>query len=142
MALSNANITTIAVKNVLSEDTNTVSLLCTSDAINKWSKWKPVSFNKNTGITAFDLYSINYGLTTLIGAATPQLAADNESIYLKPPGGKSSPYRMGDFRSYLHDSIPPVANYMGDVPVQVDIRNSIPIGVRCAPSSYSHIRID
>ena len=32
--------------------------------INKWSKWKPVSFNKVTPITEGDLQTVNYGINT------------------------------------------------------------------------------
>ena len=118
------------IKDTLNADSRNVSILCTSPNINKWSKWKPVRFNKDCNITPLDLYSVNYGLMLPVGAATPQLASDNEYVYQYPTGGNSAPFRMGDFRDYNHNAIPPVSNYMGDVTVDVDMMNNFQFGDR------------
>ena len=82
------------IKDILGSASRLLSNLCTDANINKWSKWKPVKYNKDCEITALDLYSINYVLIIPIGAATPLAAAALEYIYKKPTGGTTSPYRL------------------------------------------------
>ena len=48
MALPDSNISVAMVKAELGASTNNVGQLCIHPNINKWSKWKPVSFNKVT----------------------------------------------------------------------------------------------
>jgi len=87
MALGTTNISVTLVKTALGSGDNNVSGLCTASNINKWSRFKPVRGTypqANDGKYGFDL-------------------ANNWS-YLKPRGGASEPYRLGDFRQYQHVS--------------------------------------
>lgn len=75
------------VKNMLSISSNSLSVLCTSTAVNKWSKYKPVPGiwpQSSTG-----KYSIDPG---------------NDWAYAKP----TNHYRLGDFRNYNSSAKPPV----------------------------------
>ena len=113
MALPNSNISVAMVKAELGAATNDVGRLCTHPNINKWSKWKPIRKAKVTGITFSDLQDAYFGLTALTHANSPMLlkqAIENSGSgldYLKPLGGSSSPYRLGDFRNYLHNALIP-----------------------------------
>lgn len=112
-ALPSSNISVTMVKQAIGSGSNDVGTLCTHPNINKWSKWKPVSFNKPSGITLTELQSIKFGMV-LITSNTPSnlLSAINNNgydvKYQKPTGGASSPYRLGDFRNYHHDSVIPL----------------------------------
>ena len=112
-ALPNTGITTSMVAQALGAATNDVGTLCKHPNVNKWSKWKPIRKAKVTGITFSDLQDANFGLTALTHANSPMLlkqAIENSGSgldYLKPLGGSSSPYRLGDFRNYLHNALIP-----------------------------------
>ena len=99
MALGTTGISTTLVANTIGEGSNDVGTLCTSNKINAWSKWKPVSYQTLGSLTLDQLKETNYGLTT-----TPVTNPDNltEWLYTQPSGGSSSPYRLGDFRNYNH----------------------------------------
>lgn len=97
--LPNTGISTSLVRSTIGAATNDVGSLCTHPNINKWSKWKPVRSNKVTGLTVTDIENLSSGLSRL---------DMYEVVYLKPTGGASSPYRLGDFRNYNHAAIPPV----------------------------------
>lgn len=101
MAKLTAPITTTKVANTLSTSSHNVGTLCTNSNINKWSKWKPVSYNTKTGITESQLKSIYYGLNI---PTYPQQITASTVTYNKPTGGETSPYRLGDFRNYNHDA--------------------------------------
>lgn len=82
MALGQTDISVTLVKTILGESVTTVGGLCTSNNINKWSKYKPVS---GTYPSASDgKYGFNLS---------------NLWAYIKP----SSVYRLGDFRGYEHN---------------------------------------
>lgn len=99
MALGTTGISTTLVANTIGVGSNDVGTLCTSNKINAWSKWKPVSYQTMGSLTLDQLKETNYGLTT-----TPVTNPDNltEWLYTHPSGGSSSPYRLGDFRNYNH----------------------------------------
>lgn len=99
MALPDTNISTTLVGQTLGSGSRDVGTLCTHPNINKWSKWKPVRSNKVKGLTVTDMENLSSGLSRL---------DMYEVVYLKPTGGASSPYRLGDFRNYNHAAIPPV----------------------------------
>lgn len=115
MALPNSNITTGLVKNAIGASTNNVGGLCVHTSVNKWSKWKPVRWNKVDGITSANLVAINYGLVynsyANIGAVKAAYEANEEVMtYAKPRGSLyNEPHRLGDFRNYEHSSISPIA---------------------------------
>jgi len=106
MALPNSNISTTLVGTTLGSGSRDVGTLCTHPNINKWSRWKPISSNKHEGIIIADLINKKFGLDIVSKSTIFDLLAyySTNSIwnYLKPTGGASSPYRLGDFRNYDH----------------------------------------
>lgn len=122
MALGTTNISTGLVAQTIQENSSDVGTLCKSTKINKWSKWKPIRFNKVTGITATDLHNANYGLTTPTFTSLTDLFDSYHTGsghgadwgYNKPRGYVSEiiiePYRLGDFRNYLHTADPVTTN--------------------------------
>ena len=131
MALPNTNISTSLVGQTLGSGSRDVGALCTHPNINKWSKWKPVRFNKVTGLTEANLQSVSFGLTIqeVSPAQLPSTKALENSMfiggdYLRPRGGSfNESYRLGDFRNYEHNSIPPISEIIlqnwigGDKPI-------------------------
>ena len=103
MALGTTGISTTLVANELGVGSNDVGTLCTSDKINKWSKWKPVSYAAPTSLTLEQLTSANFGLNV---TSNTDLDNPKEWSYVKPTGGALSPYRLGDFRGYNHSAKP------------------------------------
>ena len=118
-ALPTTGITTSLVAQTIGVGSNDVGTLCKSSKVNKWSKWKPISLAKITGLSESDIINANFGLypqeatqiknyqwngsNTLAAIQQPPLWA-----YTKPTGGSTSPFRLGDFRNYNHSSLPPV----------------------------------
>ena len=112
MALPNSNISVSMVKSAIGSGSNDVGTLCTHPNVNKWSKWKPVRFNKVTGLTLSDLGSAKGGMNLIEISEIDSLIdfyKNNISYdwsYLKPRGGNYNEfYRLGDFRSYHHEAI-------------------------------------
>lgn len=100
MALPNSNISTSLVGETLGTSSRDVGTLCTHPNINKWSKWKPVRFNKVVGLTEANIISVGSGLTR------PDMYTTE---YLRPRGGAQNEfYRIGDFRGYNHSATQPV----------------------------------
>ena len=99
--LSITNLHLSEVKAALSETSNNLSQLCTSDNINKWSRWKPIRSSVAT-MTLDEIKAQHCGLQPVSLGSSP-----TEWTYLKPTGGASSPYRLGDFRNYDHDATVP-----------------------------------
>lgn len=110
---------------------NDVGGLCTSDAINKWAKYKPVSRpvlrplteeeRKGTGGTG-EYYGLQCTLTQI--TISPEL--HNVGFeYIRPTGGISSPYRLSDFDGYDHAAEPDPTGEINarDVYWQDEIRN-------------------
>lgn len=100
MALPSSNISVAMVKAELGAATNDVGQLCIHPNINKWSKWKPVRHSSVNPITEAQLEGTGCGLNR---------TGMYEIEYLKPTGGTTSPYRLGDFRNYNHAAVPPVS---------------------------------
>jgi len=92
MALPNSNISVAMVRDELGAATNDVGQLCIHPNINEWSPYKP----------------INAASITLNEASREQLSGfsiiGRYLSYNKPTGGAISPYRLGDFRGYEHNS--------------------------------------
>lgn len=115
MALGTTGITTAAVGTALGTSSRDVGTLCTHSAINKWSKKKPVSYAKSSGLTDAEFKLANYGLSTSYFSTSNTAkalltAAQNGTDfypYIKPSGGSNSPYRLGDFRGYNHSAVAP-----------------------------------
>lgn len=106
MALPKTGITSTIVANEISAASRKWSVLCTHSNINKWSKYKPISFNSNgQPLTEADFKTGNYGFT--INSNTGNNFTGSWG-YNKPTGTASSPYRIGDFREYEHTEQPPI----------------------------------
>ena len=88
MALGTTNISMSAVRTLLGESSWTLSGLCTSANINKWSKYKPVR-----GTWPAGEWPYTYGVLV-----------DSSWAYVQP----NNNYRLGDFRNYDHDALPPI----------------------------------
>lgn len=111
MALPTTGISTSLVKSTIGAATNDVGTLCAHPNINRWSKWKPISYQSLVGLTEDQLKSSNCGMIipsfTTVGALVDYYN-NNPSLkweYNKPSGGANSPYRLGDFRGYEHSAI-------------------------------------
>lgn len=105
------------VKSAIGSSSNDLATLCTSTAINRWSKYKPIfhsgvgaltnaQFAEDTGGTSG--YRITYGIKRANSYATTDLVQNGVIQnrpweYVKPSGGASSPYRLSDFASKEND---------------------------------------
>lgn len=118
MKLGSTNISTTTVANALQTSSHDVGTLCTHTNINKWSKWKPVRYATNTGITEEQLKSTNYGFNvSALNTVELSQMQNNTQVdweYLRPTGGSSSPYRLGDFRNYNTEAQPPMMFYINN----------------------------
>ena len=111
MALPNTNISTTLVGQTLGSGSRDVGTLCTHPNINKWSKWKPVRWNKVEPLVVNDIRGAKAGLSIPSQTSEVTMMSAYRSdpiqqwIYLKPRGGNNNPpepYRLGDFRNYEH----------------------------------------
>lgn len=113
MALGTTGITTAAVGTALGTSSRDVGTLCKHSAINKWAKGKPVPYPSDTGVTDHERRFCNQGfdLNSVTSISISQLftnaTANKDWTYIKPSGGANSPYRLGDFRGYNHNAVPP-----------------------------------
>lgn len=100
--ISNSNITTTVVGNVLGTSSRDVGVLCTHPAINMWSKRKPVRDSRVV------VPENEVGLGDNCGLAIPAWQGDDTLLttYRRPgtwvdqTGQHSTPFRLGDFRGY------------------------------------------
>ena len=93
------------IRNILSETTWSLGLMCKSNKINKWSFRKPVNSDELTKLTDSELYNINDGFR-LYTFNTPQamlyeLQHENVSRIWEYEE-RTEPYRLGDFEGYDH----------------------------------------
>lgn len=96
MALGTTNISTTLVSQTILEPSSDVGTLCKSTKVNMWSRYKPVD-GAWPGITlGFEIASTN--------ATKPAKSHFTQWVYKPPTGGSTSPFRLGDFRGYDHDS--------------------------------------
>ncbi len=121
MALPNTGITTSMVAQAIGVGSNDVGTLCKSNKINKWSKWKPISLAEVTPITIDDLKNSNFGLNIPYFSSLGNINTEDSFLYvlknktfswnyIKPSGGSTSPYRLGDFRNYNHSAVIPIVS--------------------------------
>lgn len=109
--LGTYNISVTLVKSTLGAGTNDIGTLCKHENINMWSKWKPIRCNGIT-LTEDALKSNNYGIKiTQDFLNLPSVIPLRKWEYMRPAGGASSPYRLGDFRNYAHNSRPVFQQY-------------------------------
>ncbi len=116
MALPNDKISTTLVANTLGSSSRDVGTLCTHPNINKWSKNKPISSNKLTGLISADKLGADYGLVPPSTQTNYTPVYSQNWIYNRPTGGVNSPYRLGDFRGYEHLATP-IAELEGDITI-------------------------
>ena len=102
------NITTDIVKTTLGENSHSISNLCMSDKINKWSFYKPVHKTTYEPLTDADFYSVNDGFQLdnsmfLNAVKLWNSYIKNPDIFWKyePTSGYN---RIGDFRNYNHEA--------------------------------------
>lgn len=127
MALANGKITAPVsvddVKSVLGESSNDLAALCKSSKINVWAKYKPTVFPSPFPDDWYKAKDGNFGLNITVDNAKSNwkdLVAEYSKVnngystlYNKPTGGASSPFRLGDFRGYFHNANPEVRDYLG-----------------------------
>lgn len=114
----------------ISSSVNKWSQLCMHGNINKWAKYKPISYNTPANLTVAQRKSVNYGITNIpvwtgngavnkIGnfwfgvdrSSTNAPQCGDQNVYWgyqRPTGGASSPYRELDFNNYKHDVVAPI----------------------------------
>ena len=86
-------------------------IMCQSDKVNKWSKWKPIAYATVSGITEQILKSQNYGFTIpTFQDIESAISSADVWVYNKPVKYN----RIGDFRNYLHAAIMPYNIIMPD----------------------------
>lgn len=91
-----------------SVNNNLTSFFTSSANIKKWSKKKPVDYNKTEPLTDYEFYVADYGLSNsyISKTQTPKqlmdaaIAGTDFYPYVLPSGGASSPYRLSDFCGY------------------------------------------
>lgn len=81
-----------------------VSFFKSSANINKWARYKPVVYKKDTALTEQEHKLANYGLSPIhTGSVTPQtimseaIAGTDFYPHRLPIGGVNEPYRLSDF---------------------------------------------
>ena len=90
----------------------TVNEICTDPSINRYSIWKPTSYY--TDITKLELdyikkanCSLKPKLISSWGDPSSFESLDTDWEYIRPEGGELDPFRIGDFRNYNPDALPP-----------------------------------
>ena len=90
------------VRQALGENSNSLSILSTSNNVNKWSFHKPIQFNKTTALTDEEINSKNCGFYNFVFNTPFDLIHNIGEVwkYEKP----SSYFRLSDFRNYNHNA--------------------------------------
>ena len=123
----NVGVSIADVKTCLSESSNDLGTLCTSNSIKKWAKNKPIRFNTIGILTQSQREDAFWGLgepeehETAGQTAGAQLDAFRSAAtdehghafeYLKPTGTIGvAPYRLLDFDGYYHNSPCPIIGH-------------------------------
>jgi len=100
MALPNSNISVAMVKAELGAATNDVGQLCKHPNVNKWSRYKPISYAAN--VLTDNVRSTETGFVS--SDETTGYGTVQKLNYVAPSGSATSPYRLGDFRGYNHSA--------------------------------------
>ena len=90
------------VRQALGENSNSLSILSTSDNVNEWSFYKPIQFNKTTALTDEEINSKNCGFYNFVFNTPFDLIHNIGEVwkYEKP----SSYFRLSDFKYYNHNA--------------------------------------
>lgn len=95
----------ILIRNILGAASTDLGTICTYPNVNRWARYKPISYQKTEALTEAEIVGANFGLTmktiNLNTIQNPQ-----QWDYAKPTGGLSSPYRLADFSKYNHEAAP------------------------------------
>ena len=141
MALANGKITAPVsiddLKNLFGEGSGDLATLCTSPKINVWAKYKPTVFPSPFPDDWYKAKDGNYGLNITVDNRVSSWSAlvaeyskpknGYSNIYIRPSGGVTSPYRLGDFRGYNHNAKPEISdylaatNYIEDSPISLSV---------------------
>lgn len=127
MALANGKITAPVsiddLKSLFGEGSGDLATLCTSPKINVWAKYKPTVYPSPFPDDWYKAKDGNYGINITVengknnwkDLVAEYSKANNGygTLYDKPTGGASSPFRLGDFRGYFHNAKPEVRDYLG-----------------------------
>lgn len=106
------------IADALGVDSLDLGTLCTSEKVNKFSKHKPIRFNKwgilsdaeFKGMSTDAAENIYYGIK-IKGPTSAELGPslveihDTTFEYIRPEGGSDSPFRMLDFDGYKHNAV-------------------------------------
>lgn len=87
------------ISNVLGETSYCLRDVCCSTNLNKWSLYKPVTFEKKSPLTTEDFDSINYGFVDYEPITTFNRGLRNSLWNYSPI---TAPYRLSDFKNYNH----------------------------------------
>ena len=134
MSISTTNITTTILSQTIGVGSKDVGTLCSSTAVNKWSKYKPISYPSNNGMTLELQQQQIYGLLIPSTSDAGDETLGNTWIYNKPVGGVNSPYRLGDFRGYNHSSVQPYSVYIPDTLGTDGTGGNVSVSVHNVPS--------
>ena len=141
MALANGKITAPVsindLKSLFGEGSGDLATLCTSQKINVWAKYKPTVFPSPFPDDWYKAKDGNYGLNITVDNRVSSWSAlvaeyskpknGYSNIYIRPSGGATSPYRLGDFRGYNHNAKPEISdylaatNYIEDSPISLSV---------------------
>ena len=100
MALPSTGITTSMVASAIGAATNDVGSLCKHPNVNKWSRYKPISYAAN--VLTDNVRSTETGFVS--SDETTGYGTVQKLNYVAPSGSATSPYRLGDFRGYNHSA--------------------------------------
>lgn len=126
MALPIDNIDSIMVRDCLGELSDNICVLCLSEKINMWSRFKPTRAPENNE-KILNNNTFWKGADERCGFVLPVLSGGAWSLsnwgYDKPRGTADEPYRLDDFRGYEHDAnvtLPPFYSIGNNVPSNLD----------------------
>ena len=108
------------VAKVLGVGSSDLGILCKSDKINKFAKYKPIRHASLSELSESQFKALSYGLALPEIVTNPRLdalaiqdACTKDWGYNKPTGGDASPYRLTDFIKY-DDNAEPFIQTVGD----------------------------
>lgn len=115
MTIITSPVSVTKVRQVLSETSNDVGTLCSSNRINMWAKYKPIRYPSVKRLTDIQRKGTdgNRGFSiptkqTILAVMDCYDGDMNGWEYLKPTGGSTAPYRLGDFENYNSDALEPI----------------------------------
>jgi hypothetical protein len=99
------------IKNTLGESGNTLSALCKSGNINKWSRHKPYAVKKYAPLEDSDIAGVFFGLEVPIVEMNNISPATQTTTWKRL--GPSSIFRLSDFDGYVHTAESPFKSLDG-----------------------------